>query len=536
MCAAILLIACVNLASLLLARSFRRQREIEVRLALGARRSDVAGILVLENVILVLAGAALGLLLALWTARTIVAQGDRMFSNFSLSVTLDSRMIFFLVAAIVLVIGIFAGTAIWQAGRLGRSETLNETGRGVIATNSFGQKVLAGIQIALTLALVAGSALFGASLKHMYGIDFGIQPKHVWEVALSARPGGYRNFVPNAYYRDLLQAIETLPGVRAVSTADAIPFLNGTEMESIATIENVQTGHEVQARVLGVSDRFFETMGAKIVAGDDFQRPGQDSSERTAILSRSLAQYLAMHYLGARSTIDGRELIAHYVRVGADAEYQRLKVTGIASDTDLNLANLDNTKPFTVYVSFWQHPGLQGYPVLLIKTSGNALSAASVRRIIDERGREYVQRFTTIDDEIDNALVENRIVAYLSAAFGVLALVMAAVGLFGLLSYQVSNRTGEIGIRMAMGAQRTQIQSLILRQILGPLIFGCLAGIALTFAIERLIRGLLYGISAYNPSVLFFSIAVLATTATIAAWIPANRASAIDPLDALRHE
>lgn len=143
-------------------------------------------------------------------------------------------------------------------------------------------------------------------------------------------------------------------------------------------------------------------------------------------------------------------------------EYQRLKITGIASDTDLDLATPDDQKPFTVYVDFWQHRDMQFYPVLLIKTSGKTLLSATIRRIVDGKEREYVGRFKTVDSDIDTALVENRMLAYLSGAFGALALGMAAVGLFGLLSYQVATRTSEIGIRMALGAKRGQIQWLVL--------------------------------------------------------------------------
>ena len=535
-CAAMLLAGCVNLASLLLARSLNRRREVTVRLALGAKRRDIVGILLLENALLALAGGGLGAVVGMATARTMLAAGAQMFSNFSIETRWDAHTMWFLAGALGLVLGIFGAAALWQAGRLSRLGALQESGRGVIRTSNFAQKALAGVQIALTLALVAGSALFGASLKHMYGIDFGIKPQSTWEALLSARPGGYRNFAPVAYYRDLLQRVEAMPNVVSATFSNAIPFLNAGYEERVAVVENGQPGREVTARVLGVSDRFFETLGAKAVTGEDFRQKDDHSGEPAVILSRRLAQYLAEHDPGAKQSANANALIGRHVRVGDDADYQHLQVRGVAPDVDLSLVNLEDTKPFTVYVNFWQHRHLQAYPVLLIRTKGDALAAATIRRLVDEGGREYVERFTSIGQEIDNALVENRVVAYLCGAFGALALVMAAVGLFGLLSYQVTSRTSEIGVRMALGARRLQIQRLVLRQIMGLLAAGSIAGIALTFAIERVIGGLLYGVQAGSMPVLGFAIGVLTLTAVMAAWLPVRRASGIDPVEALRHE
>ncbi len=537
-CAALLLIACVNLTTLLLARSLSRRREVGVRLALGARPGHIAGIFVLENTVLVFAGTTLGIAAGFWTARVLLAQGDQMFGNFSVKIGLDPRVNIFLIAAVAIVLGMLAGASVWQARRLSSAEAMKERGRGVITTNSLAQKMLAGVQIALTLAFVSGSMLLGASLKHMYNIDFGIKPHNVWTAMLTRRPGpaGYRNFATGPYYRDLLEQIESLPGVISASFCDVIPFFNSGSKQPVAILGDAQPGREVQARFIGASDGFFQTLGAKIIAGDDFRRSDDNSSEAGAILSRSLAQYLVAHYFDKGGMRDARDLLGHHLRIGNETGYERLKITGIASDTDLDLANLDNNKPFTVYVDFWQHRDLQFYPVLLIKASGNTFNAEAIRRIVDGKGREYVERFRTVDSDIDTALIENRMLAYLSGAFGALALVMAAAGLFGLLSYQVANRTSEIGIRMALGARRGQIQWLVLRQIVRLMLIGSLAGIGLTVVTEKIIAGLLYGVGTYNFTVILFAIVTLGATALAAAWIPIHRASAIDPLEALRQE
>lgn len=536
-CAALLLVACVSLTGLLLARSLSRQREVRVRLALGAKPGHIAGIFVLENAVLVLAGAGLGVAAAFWTAQTILSQGDQMFGNFRVDVGLDARVALFLIGALLLVLGTFAGASVWQARRLSSSEALKETGRGVIAMHSLAQEALAGIQIALTLAFVSASVLLGASLMHMYNIDLGIKPHNVWTALLTRRPGpaGSRDFPAGSYYRDLLEQIESIPGVTSATLSDFIPFFHSEYKQPVAILEDAQPGQEVQARFIGIAHNFFETLGTKIVAGEDFRLQDR-STEPAVIVSRSLAQYLIANQFNRHGSRDIRDLLGHHLRVGNETEYQRLKITGIAPDTDLALANLEDNKPFTAYVDFWQHRNLQFYPVLLIRTSGNTLSAAAVRRIVDGKGREYVGRFRSMNSEIATALLENRMVAYLSGAFAALALVMAAVGLFGLLSYQVANRTSEIGIRMALGARRGQIQWLVVRRIVRLMLIGSAAGMGLAFAIEKIIAGLLYGVGTYNIAALFFAILVLSTTALMAAWIPVHRAAAIDPMEALRHE
>jgi ABC-type antimicrobial peptide transport system permease subunit len=213
-----------------------------------------------------------------------------------------------------------------------------------------------------------------------------------------------------------------------------------------------------------------------------------------------------------------------------------VKIAGIAADTDLSLVNPEDTRPFMVYTNFWQDRDVERYPVLLVRTSTNKLDDVAVRRIVDGGGREYVEQLTSVTGEIDNALIENRLLAYLAGAFSVLALVIAAVGLFGLLSYQVSTRTAEIGLRMALGAKRAQVEWLFLRQVAFLLAIGIAVGVAATVSLQKAIAGLLYGARASDLPLLALSIAVLTATVVVAAWIPVRRASIVDPARALHHD
>lgn len=531
LCGAMLLMACVNLSSLLLARSLSRQREVAIRLALGAGRRHIVGIFVLENLALVLTGTAIGIIVGLWIARAILARGGQMFGNFYLHIGLDPRVVLFVFIVVLSAIGAFSVASLWQARRLGSADDLKQSGRGVIASNSSAQKILLAVQIALTLALVTGSTLFGASVKNERNIDFGIKPQNVWVALLAPRPGGYRNpgywnLHASAYYRDLLQQIEALPNTAFVSFSGTVPFLQGGYHDPLAIVDGSKAERELQVETIGASDNYFATLGGRIVAGEEFRRTDDLSGNPGVILTESLARHLG----------DPRILLGHHVRIGAQPDWQHLKIIGIASDMDMSLVDVNNIKPFTAFINFWQHQTLQGYPVLLIKTRSAALDTTAVRRIVEKRGHEFVERFTSINSEIDHALIENFFLAYLSTAFAVLALLMAAVGLFGLLSYQVANRTGEIGVRMALGAKRSQIRWLVLGQTVRVLVFGTIAGIALTLATHKLIAGLLFGVTAYNPLILLAGTAIMIGSALVAAWLPTQRACKIDPIEALRHE
>jgi len=377
-CASILLIACVNLANLLLARSLRRQKEIGMRMALGAKRAHVAGMLVFESSILVLAGAGLGVLIAGWLDDLVLAQGSGMFGNFQMKAGFDSRVAAFLIGAVALIAGAFAVAAAWQSGRLCNFDGIRDGGRGVVRGSGRVQKILIACQIALTLALVAGGSLFNSSLRGLYQIDLGLNTERLWDVMLSTRPEGYNNASPGPYYRDLLHQIETSPGVASATLANIVPLYMSAVQSPIAHIENVEAVAERRSHVLLAADGYFQTLGLHMIAGEDFRRDDSDSREASAIISESLAAQFG----------DPAALIGHHIRVGSDQKYQRLKIVGVVSNAELDLVHPLETKPYNVYVNLWQHTELAaGGPVLLVKTKGGTLDIAAVRRIVDSKGR-----------------------------------------------------------------------------------------------------------------------------------------------------
>lgn len=525
-CAAILAIACVNLAGLILARAWRRRKEIGVRLALGASRRQVAGMLALESTLLVAAGAWLAIPCALAVDRLVAGQGTEMF-GVEMQLGLDQRSILFFVAITIGSAVALAGASAWQARRLCRGGWLQDSGVRVVHGYGLAQKALIGAQIALTLALVCAAGMFGSSLRGLYGINLGVDLRHVWDVKLASRPMAYEQFDLIPYYRDLIGQVENIPGLRGAVVANFVPFYDLTQRSAAALIESADPGQELDAHTAAVTDGFFPMMGMRMVAGSDFRRDLPPGAEPEAIVSQSLAA----RWGGAGA------LLGRHIRMGTAAEYQRMRVVGVTGDAELDLANPSAYKPFAVYVNSWQHPNAwAGYSILLLKTAGGGLPAAGLRQVVDRLGRDYVDRTRPLESERDAALVEDRTTAYLSAAFGALALALAATGLFGLLSYQVANRTGEIGIRMALGARRGQIQWLIVRQIAGLVGGGAAAGLALALLAGRAVSGMLFGVNASDPKLLVGSVGVLGATALLAAWLPARRAASVDPQVALRHE
>ena len=524
-CVVILFIGCTNLVSLLLTRSLSRRHEIAIRLALGAKWSQIVGLFVTESLILVTAGAGFGILLAQALDKWLLSVGSRMFGNFDLGLSFDWRVALLLAAATTIITLSFSGVSVWQAQRVHDTTILKDSRRGMTRSSRKAQKILIGLQISLTLALVTGSSLLTASLERLYNVNLGVKTRNVWDVELSTRPAERTYFSRGPYDREILTEIHRIPGVQTVALTDSIPFFSVFQAEPIATVDTGGTLPEVDGSVLATSAEFFRTLGMSLVAGHEFEET--ENGEPTVIVSESLAAQLAAQ---------PRDLIGHHIRLGSDSRYQRLKVIGVISNAQMDLAHPGQLAPYTAYVNIWQHPDDQGNPVILIKSAINALDLDMLRRIVDGRGHEYVYRVRTLVEEKDGALMENKLLASLSGALSGLALLMAAIGLFGLLSYQVANRTREIGLRMALGAQRAQIAWMIMREIVAIVGVGSCAGIVLSLGVAHIIQGLLFGVSPYDPRLFALPFAVLVASAALAAWFPARRACSVDPLVALRYE
>jgi predicted permease len=532
-CSLVLLVGGVNLAILFLGRGLARQREIAVRLALGANRLSIVRLLALESLPLVLVGAAAGAVAARWMNHIVAAQANEMFaivlSPASLNPGLDLRTGAFLAGLVGAVALVLTVVPVWQASRFGGANPLNESGRGLVGSSTRNQKILLGTQVALTLALVSASGFFTSSLRYLYDIDLGLETRGVSMVTLTRLPGVSTKVPHGPYYRDLVGQLAAFPNVSSAVVADYAPFWSGTYLEPVTSAENSSANADILTQTAVVTERFFETLGVPVVAGEGFQPSGSVASESRPEIEAIVSESLAKHF-------GGEGLIGRHISVGNRGPYERLRVVGISANVQPSLANPEEREPLFVYINLWQHPDIR-YPVILVKTkNGPPMTATEFRGVIEARGQHYVENYRTLDQSKDQALIENRLLADLSSGFGVLSLLLAATGLFGLLSYQVASRTSEIGLRMALGANRRQIQWYVLRQLVPVMIAGILGGVAFTLGLGRLMAGLVFGISAQDPRLIVLSVVTLIATAVLAALIPARKATSVDPLIALRHE
>ncbi len=521
-CLLVLTISCVNLANLLLARGVRRRREIALRLAVGASRFQIAQQLATESLLLVLAGLVLGSVLAYAADRVLMMQIQTAFIHFTLNTSPDARVGAFAAAA-ALITGLgFGVLPAWRSSDVNVAEALKAGRRG--GQTAASGRWLISVQIAVTMALMAGASLFNSSLRQLYDAPLGFQTAGVVEAQLFPVPDGYRNFSDETYYRDLLGRVESLAGVETASYSNYAPlWSNGSTTQVRLTSDRETPG--VKTETFWVSDGFLKTMSIPLVAGRDFNRGDRAQDVRTAIISQELARRLAM---------DGNA-VGRHIRVGTGPEDQDLEIIGVAANARLNGAR--EPDPSTVYVNLWQYSYSAKYGVLMVRSRHLSREFVGLlQNTVRGAGHEYVEFARDLETQRGGSLLEERLLAWLSSAFGGLALLLAATGLYGLLAYHVASRTPEIGIRVALGATRANVRWLVLGEVLRLLTVGTLAGLLLTFAAGRYTRSLLYGVRSFEPGPVLAAVAVLGLVATVAAWAPARRACAVEPLEALRHE
>ena len=522
----ILLVACVNLANLMLARAAARSHEMSVRVALGASRWALGRQVLTESLALSLAGAFLGLAFAFWGSRSLVML---MTQAYLTPVTLDLRpdwRVLSLTASVAILTGILFGLApAWRCSREDPASVLQQNARSLAGTTGKLGKALIVTQIALSLMLLLGAGLLARSFQRLCSVDPGLE-ESVLEVGLYPRPGGYRDLDMNGYHWQLIERISNLPGVGSVGFSDVSIGGGRRWQDTVSTMSDASSpGVGMMTNAAMVSPGFLRTLGISLVRGGDFDWTDDEHHPRVAIVSRALAGRLfpAGYAIGQR------------IRFGFMPEFQDLEVVGIASNA--RLFDLHNAAAPVIYLPYPQHPKWTQRGDLLVRTrEAPQTLARTVGNEIESLGHEYPLGTKTVAQEMSQALVEDRVIAMLSGFFAALALLLASVGLYGLMSYAVTRRTREMGIRVALGAQRTTVLWFVLREAVALGLFGIALGIPCALAASRLIASMLFGISSGDlPTIAAVSLSLLAV-ALFAGYLPARRASRIDPMVALRTE
>ena len=518
----VLLIACTNVAGLLLSRASVRRHEIDLRLALGATRFRVARQLMTEGLLVSTAGAVAGVVLAYWACAEIAAL---VFADFVIPVVFDGRPDL-RVVAVTTAIGAGAGVLCgalpaWRGTRRKASDALRTEGRTSTAAGRIGPLVMGG-QVALSVVLLATTGVLVRTLVELRRLDTGIERSEAVLVAYpeAAQPGAYDGIDNDAYYPQVLGRIESLPGVERASVSLLKPGAGDAFRDTVVR-SGAPAREGVAATRSPVAPGFFSTVGIRLVKGRDFDWGDRSRTGGVTVLSESLARQL----------FTGADPIGQRVRIGLDASREALEVIGVVSDARVYDLKTDNT--FAAYTAALQDPAAS-FKCFVIR--GNGISSADIVQAVTGLGRERVGNVVTLRSITDQSLLRERLAAMMSGFFGFVVLLLAGVGLYGLLSQTVTQRRKEIGIRMAVGADSLRVVWEILRRGLAVTIAGIGAGVLLALPLVGAVKALLFGVSPQDPLTMATAVGALVTVAVVACIVPAVRAARVDPITVLRSD
>ncbi len=512
----VLVIACANVANLLLTRAAARRREIAIRLALGAGRVRLLRQFLTESLVLSAAGGILGLLLAGWGSRALIV----FFPNRVVDTTLDIRILGFTLVTSA-VCGILFGVApalrssrTDVAGAI-RGESLRD---GQLSRLRLGKLLVAG-QVGMALVLLIGAGLFIRTLGNLRAMDPGFRGADVLLATLNPSLSRYTPERIGPFYADLLQRAATLPGVLSVSSADA-PLLGGMFIDGFS-VEGSSQSAEASVRIVG--PRFFETMGIAIRRGRDFSADDRPGSGKVAIVNETVA----------RKYFDGTDPIGRRIEIAGE---KHVEIVGVIADTKYR--TLRAPVPNTVYLVMDQSLWSGGERTLHVRTTAGTPAdlAAALRAQVHALDRNLPVKIGPFSDLVDENLAQERLVATLSGFFGGVALLLTAVGLYSVISYNTGRRTREIGIRMSLGARRATVVWMVLRDCLILVALGIATGLVATSWLSRFVTRQLFEVAPADPVTLALATIFLTAIAALAAYLPARRASRVDPMIALRHE
>jgi predicted permease len=531
----VLLIACANLANLLLARSTAREREIGIRLALGAKRGRLVRQLVCESILLAFLGGVLGVLLAYWAARGLLVMASGGDTPIPLDTAPDLRLLAFAFGVSLLTGLLFGIVPALRITRVDLNPVLKDNSRGVTASGTSGRrwrfslgKSLVAFQVGISVVLLIGAGLFVRSLANLSSVKLGYDPERLLMVRLDPRAAGYKSAAAGQLYERILERIASVPGVRAASVSQNGLF-SGREGGDRISVEGYTSSNnrDLNARFDQVGPGYFETVGIPLLLGREFTRQDGGTAPRVCLINETMAKF----YFGDRNAI-GKHVTDEFPDTRATFE-----IVGVVKDA--KYLNVREETPRRFYLPFFRPlDGEIESGNLMIRTNAEPSSVLSgVRREIAGMDSTLgVDTANTVSQQIDRSLTQDRLIARLSIFFGGLALLLACIGLYGVMSYAIARRTSEIGIRMALGAQRGDVLRMILSESMVMVIAGVLVGVPSAIALSRLVASRLFGLKAADPTTLSAAVLVLSAVAVIAALIPALRASRVDPLRAVRYE
>jgi predicted permease len=518
----VLLIACLNVANLLLARATTRQKEIAVRLALGAGRFRLVRQLLTEGFLLFALGGTLGFLFARWgtavllgflpQGRTLEIKPDLRMLGLTLGVTLLSALFFGLLPAL-------------QATRPNLIPALkNET----VALSGSGRRwelgrLLVVLQVALSLVLLVGAGLFARSLRNLKTVDMGYHTDQIVTMAIDPAQNGYKITPLRNFYSQLSERLAALPGVKTTTFARNVP-MSGSFSRFGIEVPGYQArpGEEMAVLFNQVAPQFFATFGAPMLLGREFTAQDTPESPKVVIVNQGVARrfFGSENALGKRITLEN---------------YKDLEIVGVVADAKYR--NLKEAAPLTAYIPFSQYEQLAPRTLCVRATGDASALVAAIRQEVRNLDSNLpVFNVKTFAEQINDSVSRERLIAMLSSFFGFFALLLAALGLYGVMAYAVARRTREIGIRLALGAQTASVRWLVLRETLLLALIGIAIGLPAALFSSRLTEGLLFELKPTDPLTITLATLLLLSIAALAGYLPARRATKVDPLIALRSE
>jgi predicted permease len=512
----VLLIVCANVANLLLSRAATRQKEISVRLSLGATRWRLVRQLLTESVLLASIGGALGILIAKWSSHLLPGAAGQ-------ATMIDWRVLWF-VLAITGVTGIVFGIApALRATSLNVSAALKETSRSIAGSRSMLTRALLVLQVGVSLVLLIAASLFLRTLNNLQHVDVGFNIQNLVVFRVNPALNRYDDKKANTLIEDITTRLKAVPGVRAVGVS-SVPLL-ANSVSSTGIFRQGRTYAPRQSdgiNVLQVSADYFKTMEMPLVNGRGFTERDNQAAPKVVIINETAAR----KYFANENPMGQR--------FGTSAEQSGdLEIVGVLRDTKYDSVR-DNVPP-TMFV-----PSLQGRPatVFQVRTAADpAPFVSSMREAVRQVDPDLpLMDLSTQAEQIDKNLQQERVFAQAYAMFGALAMLIASIGLFGLMSYSVARRTNEIGIRMALGADSRHVLRLVMGESMTLVLLGIVVGLAAALAAGRLVTALLFGLAATDAVSLVAATAVMLIVSSIAAYLPARRAARVDPLVALHYE
>jgi predicted permease len=527
----VLLIACANVANLLIARAFMRQREIAVRLSLGASRGRLVRQLLVESLVLSIAGGLLGVGIAFLLTRTLLSFVPQQDQPILISAAPDPRILLFALLVTLVTAVVFGLLPALRASRPDPWTTLKDTVGSIAGTGGslFLRKGLVTAQVALSFLLLFGAGLFVRSLQNLKGTDTGVTLENLVTFQLAPALSGYDDRRAAMFYRDLREHLNAAPGVQSVGLA-TVPILSGGEWDSSMAVEGHQAkdGEDMQAFMNAVSPGYFKTMKIPLVEGRDFRESdarefGDGFEGAVAIVNRRFAD----HFFPGRSAVGKR--------LGwGDGPRSKLNIEIVGVVADSLYEGPREGVHRQAFVPNW---GKDSGALYVRTQSASSVTFNQIRNEVRQRDPAMpVYGMKTVEGQLDETLMTDRLIAMLSAGFGLLATLLATVGLYGVMAFVVARRRKELGIRLALGAQPAIVIWMVMREVLLLLAIGLAIGVPAAMALGQYVAAQLYGIKPHDPAIAGGTMALLIVVSSAAGLIPAQRASRIDPILALRHE